>query len=97
MTLLLHDEDGIHSFKSIAEQLTRNSASVEKNGNKNEPRVLVYGSFLSAFGLPGAYLTGDPTLLRELRYTSRGYMFTTAQQPFVMAMIAAEVNKLLKS
>ena len=51
-------------------------------------QLLVYGSFNEVFGLPGAYLTGSTSLINELRYTNRGYMFTTSQMPYVMGMIA---------
>ncbi|KAL8372573.1 hypothetical protein RB595_002082 [Gaeumannomyces hyphopodioides] len=37
-----------------------------------------------------AYLAGAENLIRELRYTSRGYMYTTSVPPFAMAMVSAE-------
>jgi len=49
--------------------------------------LLLYGSFTRTLGLPGGYLAGPEGLVRELRYTSRGYMFTTSPPPFVMDMI----------
>ncbi|KAL6709945.1 hypothetical protein ACN47E_000730 [Coniothyrium glycines] len=57
-------------------------------------RLLTYGSFYHLLKLPGSFLAGDAVLLEELRYTSRGYMFTTSQQPYVMAMIGAELERL---
>lgn len=50
-------------------------------------QLAVYGSFNRTFGLPGAYLAGEKQLINELRYTSRGYMFSTSPLPFVMGMI----------
>ncbi|KAJ0299611.1 hypothetical protein COL516b_009118 [Colletotrichum fioriniae] len=49
--------------------------------------VLVCGSFNRIFGLPAGFLTGPQSLIRELRYTSRGYMFTTSPPPFIMDML----------
>lgn len=49
--------------------------------------VLPYFSFQRAFGIPGAVLAGSSIMLEELRFTSRTYMFTTSQQPFLMGMI----------
>ena len=54
-------------------------------------RLLMYGSFQKQFELPGSYLVGDPVLIEELRYTSRGYMFAASQQPYVTAMTNAEI------
>jgi serine palmitoyltransferase len=50
-------------------------------------QVLIFGSFYRTFGIPGGYLTGSATLIQELRYWSRGYMFTTSPPPFMMDMI----------
>lgn len=49
--------------------------------------LLVYGDFMSSFGVPGAYLAGSQQLVEELRYSSRGYMFTTASLPFAMGIV----------
>ncbi|KAF4826626.1 Serine palmitoyltransferase 2 [Colletotrichum tropicale] len=54
--------------------------------------VLVCGSFNHIFGLPAGFLTGPESLIRELRYTSRGYMFTTSPPPFVMDMLRAALE-----
>jgi serine palmitoyltransferase len=53
----------------------------------------IYGSFVTAFDLPGSYLAGDAALIKEVRYSSRAYMFTTSQFPFVMGMIVAKLVK----
>ena len=57
-------------------------------------QMLCFGSFNTLFSLPGAYLAGDTLLLNELRYTSRGYMFTTSQLPYVMGMIKEALSKV---
>ncbi|GKT54593.1 FUM8p protein [Colletotrichum tofieldiae] len=57
--------------------------------------VLVCGSFNRIFGLPAGFLTGPECLIRELRYTSRGYMFTTSPPPFVMEMLQAALERNL--
>ncbi|KAF2856196.1 hypothetical protein T440DRAFT_463530, partial [Plenodomus tracheiphilus IPT5] len=54
-------------------------------------RILIYGSFLKAFNVPGSYLAGDAALVCELRFASRGYMFTMSQLPFIMDMIGVEL------
>ncbi|KAK5097692.1 hypothetical protein LTR24_002159 [Lithohypha guttulata] len=51
-------------------------------------QLAVYGSFSRTYALSGAYVAGRKQLISELRYTSRGYMFTTSQLPFVMGMVA---------
>lgn len=51
-------------------------------------QLAAYGSFSRTYGLSGAYVVGRKQLISELRYTSRGYMFTTSQLPFVMGMVA---------
>jgi serine palmitoyltransferase len=55
--------------------------------------VLLYGSLTRTLGLPGGYLAGPECLIRELRYTSRGYMFTTSPPPFVMDMIRVALER----
>ncbi|OCT51434.1 serine palmitoyltransferase 2 [Cladophialophora carrionii] len=91
MTLLLHNHAGCTagSFWQDEQALVRSSPGFRDH------QFLMFGSFYRAFGLPGAYLAGRPVLLKELRYTSRGYMFTTSQQPFIMGMVAAELKKLM--
>ncbi|KAK1997930.1 aminotransferase class I and II [Colletotrichum falcatum] len=54
--------------------------------------VLVYGSFDRIFGLPTGFVTGPESLIRELRYTSRGYAFTTSPPPFMMDMLRAAIE-----
>jgi len=51
-------------------------------------QLAVYGSFSRTYGLPGACVAGRKQLISELRYSSREYIFTTCQLPFVMGMIA---------
>jgi hypothetical protein len=58
-------------------------------------QLLITGSFYHMFGLAGAYLAGSTTLIGELRYTSRGYMFTTSPQPFAMSMIQTALEERL--
>ncbi|KAH8912441.1 PLP-dependent transferase [Coniochaeta sp. PMI_546] len=57
--------------------------------------LLIYGSFHETMGLAGAYVAGSTGLLQELRFTSRGYMYTTSPQPFVMDMVRATLEKWL--
>ncbi|KAF6822033.1 aminotransferase class I and II [Colletotrichum musicola] len=49
--------------------------------------ALLFGICASA-DVEVGYLAGPENLVRELRYTSRGYMYTTSIPPFVMSMIA---------
>lgn len=56
--------------------------------------VLVFGSFHQYFGIPGAYLVGTEEIIEEFRYSSRGYMFSTASLPFTMGMIAERLRSL---
>ncbi|KAF9877147.1 aminotransferase class I and II [Colletotrichum karsti] len=60
--------------------------------SRSNIHVLVCGSFNRIFGLPAGFLTGPESLIRELRYTSRGYMFTTSPPPFVMDMLRAALE-----
>lgn len=82
LTILLHDEAGFGSF------MQGNDSRLQEG-----TRLLIYGSFYRAFALAGSYLTGDAALVKELRYSSRGYMFSTSQQPFIMSMVAAELKR----
>jgi serine palmitoyltransferase len=55
-TVLIHDEAGMSSFVSDhAPQHTQRA------------RLLIYGSFVTAFNLPVSYLAGDAALIKELR------------------------------
>ncbi|KAK1978792.1 aminotransferase class I and II [Colletotrichum cereale] len=54
--------------------------------------ILVCGSFNRIFGLPTGFVAGAESLIRELRYTSRGYMFTTSPPPFIMDMLRAALE-----
>ncbi|KIY01042.1 uncharacterized protein Z520_03708 [Fonsecaea multimorphosa CBS 102226] len=102
MTILMRDSagagslwhDGDHAPSTTSTSTSTTSASISTPKFRDH-HVLVYGSFYTAFGLPGAYLAGSPVLLKELRYTSRGYMFTTSQQPFIMGMVAAELRRMM--
>ncbi|EXJ58451.1 hypothetical protein A1O7_05876 [Cladophialophora yegresii CBS 114405] len=91
MTILLYNHAGCTAGSSWQGE----QALVSSSDGLRDHQFLVFGSFYRAFGLPGAYLAGSPVLLKELRYTSRGYMFTTSQQPFIMGMVAAELEKLM--
>ncbi|KAK5242615.1 hypothetical protein LTR40_005888, partial [Exophiala xenobiotica] len=89
MTVLLHDDAGANSLWQDGSPLSLTSKS---SLGFRDHQLLVYGSFYHAFGLPGAYLAGSAVILKALRYTSRGYMFSTSQQPFIMGMVAAELE-----
>ncbi|EXJ66817.1 uncharacterized protein A1O5_10012 [Cladophialophora psammophila CBS 110553] len=98
MTILMHDSAGAGSLWRKDGQSPVSAPSTSTSSSTSEFRdhqLLIYGSFYTAFGLPGAYLAGSPVLLKELRYTSRGYMFTTSQQPFIMGMVAAELQRVM--
>lgn len=91
LTILLH---GSSEFRSIQRVYTDISVSRSIAGNV---QVLVYGSFYKTLkGLPGGYLVGSEALIRELRYTSRGYMYTTSTPPFVMDMIRETLETALE-
>ncbi|KAK7903017.1 hypothetical protein LTR67_002663 [Exophiala xenobiotica] len=92
MTVLLHDDAGAGSLWHDGSPLSLPSKS---SLGFRDHQLLVYGSFYHAFGLPGAYLAGSAVILKELRYTSRGYMFSTSQQPFIMGMVAAELEGMM--
>ena len=86
LTLLLHSPNsGIASIPS----------TFNLNQKLPNTQVLITGSFYHMFGLAGAYLAGSTTLIGELRYTSRGYMFTTSPQPFVMSMVQTILEERL--
>ncbi|KIW85385.1 hypothetical protein Z517_00775 [Fonsecaea pedrosoi CBS 271.37] len=96
MTVLLYDSAGVGSLWSGTKPRSLSASAVSAMIPKlRDHHFLIYGSFYTAFGLPGAYLAGSPVLLKELRYTSRGYMFTTSQQPFIMGMVAAELQRMM--
>ena len=90
MTILLHDHAG-----AVSTWQEGRPVSVDHSERFRDHQFLVFGSFYRAFGLPGAYLAGSPVMLKESRYTSRGHMFTTSQQPFVMGMAAAELEEMM--
>lgn len=83
VTLVIHDTrsslDSLHKTRCLAEVLDE-FRQVTRN-------VLVYGDFMSSFGVPGGYLAGSQQLIEELRYSSRGYMFSTASLPFIMGIV----------
>jgi 7-keto-8-aminopelargonate synthetase-like enzyme len=64
-----------------------------KFAQRPNTELLVFGSFHESMGLAGAYVAGSTGLIQELRFTSRGYMYTTSPQPFVMDMVRATLEK----
>lgn len=79
-TILLHNPS---RFLNVQRMFTDGSAR-----NAVNVQILIYGSFYKILdGLPRGYLVGSEAQVRELRYTSRGYMYTTSTPPFIMAMI----------
>jgi serine palmitoyltransferase len=86
MTLLIHSPYSLVTSQNLA-------------GFKPLPNVqiLACGSIHHTFGLAGGYLAGSESLIQELRYTSRGYMYTTSNQPFVMDMIRVILEKELET
>ncbi|KAK2036843.1 aminotransferase class I and II [Colletotrichum somersetense] len=60
--------------------------------SRKNVHILVCGSFERTFGLPTGFITGTESLIRELRYTSRGYTFTTSPPPFIMGMLRAALE-----
>jgi serine palmitoyltransferase len=87
MTTLVHDSGGVGCLS------TQYRPSQDPAFDTRNHQLLVFGSLYRAFRLPGAYLAGGPALLKELRYTSRGYMFSTSGLPFIAGMALAEVQK----
>ena len=96
MTLLLDDTHGLghhgpnrFGMLGAAANLKKRTKAAATNqvDDHDAPQILIYGSFHRAFGLSGGYLAGDEVLISELRYTSRGYMYSTSPQPFVMDMV----------
>ena len=79
-TILVYDDSSITD-------LARWSCSMKSIA----ARLLMYGSFHREFQSPGSFLVGDAVLIEELRYTSRGYMFATSQEPYITAMINEEL------
>ncbi|OIW32033.1 PLP-dependent transferase [Coniochaeta ligniaria NRRL 30616] len=82
MTVLIHSP---HCIPQDAEFL--------KFAQHPNTELLVFGSFHETMGLTGAYVAGSTGLIQELRFTSRGYMYTTSPQPFVMDMVRATLEK----
>lgn len=92
MTILLHSPSGVLNVQQVCTDI-----SVFRSNAVNV-QVLVYGSFYKILnGLPGGYLVGPEALVRELRYTSRGYMYTTSTPPFVMDMIREALEAALQT
>lgn len=90
-TILLH---GSCEFLNVRQ--VRKEIAVSRS-NAVKLQVLLYGSFYKLLnGLPGGYLVGSEALIRELRYTSRGYMYTTSTPPFVMDMIRETLEAALE-
>ncbi|KAK1957419.1 aminotransferase class I and II [Colletotrichum sublineola] len=57
--------------------------------------ILMCGSFSCLFGLPTGFVSGTESLVRELRYTSRGYTFTTSPPPFIMDMLRTALESYM--
>ncbi|KAI8799736.1 aminotransferase class I and II [Cladochytrium replicatum] len=76
VTLLLHADSRIIDTTNLA---------------KLDPSVsiLTVGTLTSLCQLPGGYLAGPKWLMRELRFTSRDYMFSASNPPFIMSMASA--------
>lgn len=91
MTLLLDDSKGLgqHGPNRLG---IAGCSDLRSAAQALGAQILVYGSFYQAFGLSGGFLAGSDVLIEELRFTSRGYMFSTSPQPYVMDMI----NKALR-
>ncbi|TLS30739.1 hypothetical protein PpBr36_03916 [Pyricularia pennisetigena] len=53
--------------------------------------ALLFGTCVAA-DVEVGYLAGPENLIRELRYTSRGYMYTTSMPPFVVDMMVAALE-----
>lgn len=85
MTLLLDDSKGLgqHGPGRLG---IAGSTDLRSMVQALDAQVLVFGSFYRAFGLSGGFLAGGDVLIQELRFTSRGYMFSTSPQPFIMSM-----------
>jgi len=90
-TLLVNDSTGLCLSGSKALNIPQVSSELLPSA-----RVLLSGSFFDLSKLPGGYLVGDATLIEELRYTSRCYMFTTSPMPWVMAMIKQKLASQLQ-
>lgn len=83
MTVLIHSPHCIPTDPELAGFARRRPGT----------ELLVFGSFHETMGLPGAYVAGPTGLVQELRFTSRGYMYTTSPQPFVMDMVRATLEE----
>jgi nucleotide-binding universal stress UspA family protein len=83
LTILIHSPSSIPRARQIADLMDRKNV-----------QLLVLGSFYQTFGLPGGFLAGSHVLINELRYTSRGYMFTTSSYPWLLGMTAALLENL---
>jgi serine palmitoyltransferase len=86
MTLLLDDSKGLGQHGPDRLGIT-GCMDLRSTAQTLDAQILVYGSFYQAFGLSGGFLAGSDVLIQELRFTSRGYMFSTSPQPYVMQMV----------
>lgn len=92
ITILLHSSSEFLNVQQVRADISPSRSDTEK------VEVLLYGSFYKILnGLPGGYLIGSEALVRELRYTSRGYMYTTSTPPFVMNMIHEALQAALET
>ena len=87
ITLLLNDSDGFGQCGPRRLSISGSIIDMWVASKTPNTQILVYGSFYRAFGLSGGFLAGSNVLIQELRYTARGYMFSTSPQPFVMDMV----------
>lgn len=83
LTIVIHSPSSIPRAQQFSDLVDRKNV-----------QLLVLGSFYQTFGLPGGFLTGSHVLINELRYTSRGYMFTTSSYPWLLGMAAALLENL---
>lgn len=88
LSLLLHDSQAPG---------TRLQRSIVTAAKECGIELLLFGSFASSICLPGAYLSGNRDMIGELRYTSRAYMFTSSQLPFIGTMVAESLEELRRN
>ncbi|KAL5884373.1 hypothetical protein ACKVWC_003340 [Pyricularia oryzae] len=84
ITVLLRDARTAKSWPEIV-----NLAEVIPRGGRIHG--LLFGTCVAA-DVEVGYLAGSESLIRELRYTSRGYMYTTSMPPFVVDMMVAALG-----
>lgn len=92
LAILLHDTESHMKHKSGQQHLLNITGKLHQLTRN----ILVYGNFMSNFEVPGAYLASNEQLVEELRYSSRGYMFSTASLPFVMGIVKDGLERSLK-